>query len=72
MRLLSRGLRPLGRSRAHRLLLRIVLYGGALFLGLPLAFSYVLTRSHPGGTSEYLPRGYMEVELVSEGLELRA
>jgi len=72
MRLLSRGLRPLGRSRAQRVLLRIILYGGAIFLGLPLAFSYVLTRTHPGGTSEYLPRGYKQVALISEGLELRA
>ena len=72
MPLLGKTLKPLGRTRAQRVLLRIVLYGGAIFVGLPLALSYVLTRTHPGGTSQYLPRGYKEVELVSDGLKLRA
>ena len=65
-------LKPLGRTRGQRLLLRVVLYGGAVFVGLPFAFSYVMTRTDPGPVSEHLPRGYEEVPLVSEGLRLRA
>jgi pimeloyl-ACP methyl ester carboxylesterase len=65
-------LRPLGKTRRQRLLLRIALYGGAVFVGLPLAFSFVMTRTHRTPVSNHLPSGYTEVQLVSEELKLRA
>lgn len=52
--------------------MRLGLYGGALFLGVPLAFAFVMTRGfpNPGGTP---PRDYEELRLVSrDGLKLRA
>jgi pimeloyl-ACP methyl ester carboxylesterase len=65
-------LRPIGRTRGQRLLLRIVLYGGGALLGLPIAFSYVMTRTYPGEVTGRPPRGYQELRLVSDQLELRA
>jgi pimeloyl-ACP methyl ester carboxylesterase len=61
-----------GRSRGTRLVLRIVLYGGAVFLGLPGAFSYVMTRTHAVPVSAQPAPGYTQVHLLSDGLELRA
>jgi len=54
----------------RRLLLRIGLYGGAILVGLPLAFSQVMIGTHrqPVGPC---PPGYGEIRLVSEGLRLR-
>ena len=64
-------MKSLGRSRGQRLILRVLLYGGALFVGVPLAFSYVMTRTYPGGPTAPPPREYEEVRLTSEGLRLR-
>jgi pimeloyl-ACP methyl ester carboxylesterase len=69
---LAWSLKPLGRTRSRRILSRIVLYGGAFFLGLPLAVGYVMTRPYRQAASEYPSIGFEEVTLVSEGLELRA
>lgn len=40
-------MRSFGRTRSTRIVLRLLLYGGALFVGVPLAFSYVMTRTFP-------------------------
>jgi pimeloyl-ACP methyl ester carboxylesterase len=69
---LARSLKPLGRTRSRRILLRILLYGGAVFIGLPLAFAYVMTRPQRQAVSEHPSLGFEEVTLVSEDLELRA
>ena len=65
-------LRPLGKSPRQRLFLRVALYGGALFVGLPLAFSFVMTRTYRVPVSTDPPVGYAEIQLVSEELKLRA
>lgn len=63
--------RPLGTSKRSRLLLRLALYGGAFFIGLPAAFSYVMTRTHPGPIAAQPSPGYREIRLRSEELTLR-
>lgn len=65
-------MRALGRTRRQRVLLRIALYGGALFIGVPVAFSYVLTKTYRSTTLARPPREYQELFLNSEGLRLRA
>jgi pimeloyl-ACP methyl ester carboxylesterase len=55
-----------------RWLLRLGLYGGAFFVGLPAVFSYVMTRSHHAMVSSPPPEAYTEAQLHSEGLKLRA
>jgi hypothetical protein len=66
------GLRALGRVRFRRpWLARLLLYGGALFLGLPWAFSSVLLRTFRQPTSAP-PRGYEQLQLTVDGLKLRA
>lgn len=72
MERLSASLRPLGRTRTRRILLRVVLYGSAIFVGLPLAFSHVMTRTYPGEVSATPPPGYEAAQLKSDGLTLRA
>lgn len=66
------GLRPLGRSNATRLLLRIALYGGALFVALPAVFAHVMTRAPSAPISAEPAPGYTEIQLASDGLWLRA
>ncbi len=68
----GQGLEPLGRTRARRILLRLLLYGSATFIGLPFALSHVMTRTYPGGGAETPPLGYVAVELDSGELRLRA
>jgi len=60
-----------GRRRQH-LLMRLALYGTAIFVGIPLAFAHVMTRGFGGGPQAPPPRGYEAVSLASEGLKLRA
>lgn len=59
-------------SRGTRALLRVALYGGFLFVGVPVAFSYVMTKTYPRDALSRPPREYEELSLVSEGLRLRA
>ena len=59
-------------ARRRRLLLRLLLYGGGIFLGIPLAFSHVMTRTYRSGPLAPPPAGFEPVALVSEGLRLRA
>ena len=54
------------------MLLRVALYGGFLFGGVPLAFSYVMTKTHPPADLSRPPREYEELALISDGLRLRA
>ena len=65
-------MRTLGKTRRARVLLRVLLYGGGLFVGVPLAFSHVMTKTYrleaPGKPSQ----GYEQLQLVSDGLKLRA
>ena len=49
-----------------------MLYGGALFIGVPSAFSYVMTRAHSLASLASPSGGYRELWLNSEGLRLRA
>ena len=49
-----------------------MLYGGAFFIGLPLAFSHVMTRTYSGEVSSRPPPGYEAIRLDSGGLALRA
>ena len=59
-------------SRRTRLLLRVGLYGGFLFVGVPVAFSYVMTKAGPAAELSRPPHEYEELALISEGLRLRA
>ena len=63
---------PLARTSRQRLFWRVLLYGGGFFVGLPLAFSFVMTRTYRTPVSTHPPPDYSEVQLVSEGLKLRA
>ena len=65
-------MRSLGRTRAERIMLRLLLYGGAVFVGVPLAFSYVMTRTFPSSSPSPPPPGFEAVALSSDGLKLRA
>lgn len=60
----------LSMTRRGRILGRIVFYGAAVLLGLPLAFSQVLIGVHRQPVSK-VPAGIEEVWLTSEGLKLR-
>jgi hypothetical protein len=57
-------------SRRARILLRVLFYGAALFVGVPLAFSQVMVRTHRQPTHP-APPGFEEARVVSEGLKLR-
>lgn len=65
-------MKTFGRTRAQRIALRVVLYGGAIVIGLPWAFSHVMTRTHPFDVSSKPAVGYEAIELDSSGLRLRA
>ena len=54
------------------MLLRLALYGGALFVGIPLAFAHVMTRSYRGSSASRPALGYEATTLVSDELKLRA
>ena len=65
-------MKSLGRTRGQRILLRVALYGGFFFIGLPGAFAYVMTRTYRPSSLASPPPGYQELWLDSEGLRLRA
>lgn len=65
-------MRSLGKTRRSRVLLRLLLYGGTLFAGVPLAFSHVMTRTYRSASPSRPTGDYQELALHSEGLELRA
>jgi len=58
-------------TRRARVLARLGLYGGALLVGLPFAFSEILIRA-PRQAAGPPPAGFEEIQVVSEGLRLRA
>jgi pimeloyl-ACP methyl ester carboxylesterase len=64
-------MRAFGNSRRARVLSRIGLYGGAFFVGVPLAFSHVMTKTYRSESPGQPTRGYSELTLVSDGLKLR-
>src|ERR1700752_2606312 len=57
-------------TRRGRVLGRIVFYGLAVLVGLPLAFSQVLIGTQRQPVSK-APAGFEEVRITSEGLKLR-
>ena len=59
-------------TRRARVTARIVLYGGAILIGVPLAFSHVMTRTYRLSTPSSPPAGFEQVYLSSGGLRLRA
>lgn len=65
-------MRALGRTRSTRIMLRLLLYGGALFVGVPFAFSYVMTRTFHQRVTSRPPAGFEALNLSSDGLKLRA
>lgn len=65
-------MRTLGATRRARLAWRVLLYGGAIFVGLPLAFSHVMTRTYRPDALSQPMRPWQEAPLTSEGLRLRA
>jgi pimeloyl-ACP methyl ester carboxylesterase len=65
-------LAALAHGRARRIALRALLYSGAVFVGLPLAFAHVLTRAPRGPSSPVPPAGWEAVSLRADGLRLRA
>jgi len=56
--------------RRRRVLLRVVFYGVALFVGVPLAFSQAMVRTYRQPTHRP-PPGFEEATVVSDGLKLR-
>lgn len=65
-------MKSLGKTRRQRILLRIALYGGTVFIGVPFAFSYVMTKPYHLASLARPSGEYQEVWLNSEGLRLRA
>ncbi len=59
-------------TRRRRILLRFFLYGTAILIGLPWAFSQVMIGLPPRQPTSKPPRGWEERSVVSEGLRLRA
>ena len=59
-------------TRIYRFLARAFLYVSVIFVGLPIAFCHVMTRTHRSSISSQPPDGYETVELTSEELLLRA
>lgn len=57
---------------ARRFVLRVFLYGGAVFVGLPLAFAHVMTRAIRLAPPQRPSPGYQESFLRVDGLRLRA
>lgn len=64
-------MRPLFATRRARVLARLALYGGAVFVGLPLAASQVLVGTIRQPTHTPHPP-WTEIAVRSEGLRLRA
>jgi alpha-beta hydrolase superfamily lysophospholipase len=62
----------IGSTRGRRVLARVALFGGAIFIGLPVVFAFILTRTHRAPVNPHPPPTYKEVQLVSDGLRLRA
>jgi len=58
-------------SRRTRVLLRVALYGAFLFVGVPLAFSHVMTRGFRAESPAPPPPGWEQTSVMSEGLRLR-
>jgi len=58
------------KTRSGRIAARIVFYGVAFFVGLPLAFSQVMVGAMRRPTSP-APSGYEEIAVRSDGLRLR-
>ncbi len=56
----------------RRILVRAAFYSAAVFVGLPLAFAHVLTRTYRAASSPTPPAGWNEVSLRADGLRLRA
>ena len=65
-------MRSWGKTRGSRMLLRLALYGGTLFVGIPFAFAHVMTRNYRGSSASRPALGYETAALVSDGLKLRA
>jgi pimeloyl-ACP methyl ester carboxylesterase len=63
---------PIAANRATRIVLRLLLYGGALLVGVPLALSHVMTRTFRSPVTSRPPAGFEELTLSSDGLKLRA
>jgi pimeloyl-ACP methyl ester carboxylesterase len=61
-----------GTTAGQRLLLRIALYGGAVFVALPVLLAFLMTRAPRARVSREPSPPYEEVRLVSGGLRLRA
>jgi pimeloyl-ACP methyl ester carboxylesterase len=59
-------------ERLRRFALRLLLYGGAVFLGLPLAFAHVMTRTYRGAVASTPAQGFTQAQLTVDGLRLRA
>jgi hypothetical protein len=57
-------------GRRARILVRVLFYGTALFVGVPLAFSQVMVRTHRQPTHPP-PPGFEEARVLSDGLRLR-
>ena len=49
-----------------------LIYGGLFFVGIPLAFSQVMTKTYKASSLGRPPRDYEELWLSSDGLKLRA
>ena len=62
----------LGHTPRQRLLLRIVLYGGAFLVALPAVFAVVMTHPPRAPVSARPTDRYEEVRFASDGLRLRA
>jgi uncharacterized protein len=64
--------KTLGKTPRQRILYRAGLYGGTLFIGIPVAFAYVMTKTYRSPSLAAPPSGYEQVSLTSDGLRLRA
>lgn len=62
----------IGSNRARRALARIALYGGALFVALPAVFAFLMTHAGRAPISPEPPARYTQVQILSDGLRLRA
>ena len=60
-----------GASGPTRLLLRVALYGALVFVGVPLAFSHVMTQGFRARSLSPPPPGWELGHVTSEGLRLR-
>ena len=67
-----RTMRSFGKTRAAKVWFRVLLYGGFFFVGIPLAFSHVMTKTYKAESLNRPPKDFEELQLTSEGLKLRA